>query len=70
VTPIFKALNKKVNIEFIEMPETLREKYQYFTKGDISKLRANGFKDSITPLADSVTDYVNNYLTPGKFLGD
>ena len=37
---------------------------------DISKLRARGYKDAITPLAASVADYVKNYLVPGKLLGD
>jgi ADP-L-glycero-D-manno-heptose 6-epimerase len=67
---IFAALGRPPKIEFIDMPETLRAKYQYYTKADISKLRASGYDRPITPLADSVADYVKNYLVPDKRLGD
>ena len=50
------------------MPEILREKYQYYTRADISKLRASGYDRSVTPLADAVRDYVQNYLVPAKRL--
>ena len=67
VTPIFSGEPK---IEFIDMPEGLRPKYQYFTCADVSKLRATGFTQPFTPLSDAVSDYVKNYLIPGKHLGD
>lgn len=67
---IFAALDLSPNIEFIEMPEVLREKYQYFTRADISKLRASGFRQMITPLEGAVADYVQNYLLPGFRLGE
>jgi ADP-L-glycero-D-manno-heptose 6-epimerase len=67
---IFAALGREPQIEYIPMPETLRAKYQYFTQADISKLRGSGFSCAITPLADSVADYVKNYLLPGRHLGD
>ncbi|HEY3453420.1 MAG TPA: ADP-glyceromanno-heptose 6-epimerase [Bryobacteraceae bacterium] len=67
VTPIFSGEPK---IEFIDMPEHLRSKYQYFTCADVSKLRAAGFTQPLTPLVDAVSDYVKNYLAPGKHLGD
>jgi len=67
---IFKALDKPENIEFIEMPEYLRPKYQYFTKADISKLRSVGYTEAITRLEDAVSDYVKNYLLTEKQLGD
>lgn len=70
VTPIFKALGMEPKIEFVEMPETLRAKYQYLTTANIGKLREAGFTRSMTPLADAVTDYVKNYLAPGLSLGD
>lgn len=70
VTPIFAALGREPKIEFIEMPDYLRPKYQYFTSADIGKLRSAGFEREITPLADAVTDYVKNYLMPGRYLGD
>ena len=65
---VFAALGKKPKIEFIEMPETIRDKYQYFTQADISKLRATGYRNEVTPLENAVADYVQNYLVPDKRL--
>ena len=65
---VFSALGKKPKIEFIEMPETIRDKYQYFTQADISRLRAAGYKEKITSLENAVADYVQNYLVPDKRL--
>ncbi|HSY10444.1 MAG TPA: ADP-glyceromanno-heptose 6-epimerase [Candidatus Dormibacteraeota bacterium] len=65
---VFAALNKKPKIEFIEMPETIRDKYQYFTQADISRLRAAGYKQPITSLENAVADYVQSYLVPDKRL--
>lgn len=67
---IFKSMNEPEKIEFIEMPEQLKEKYQYYTKADITKLKESGYQKPITPLLDSVNDYVKNYLLPEKYLGD
>jgi ADP-L-glycero-D-manno-heptose 6-epimerase len=67
---IFAALGREPRIEFIAMPETLRDKYQYFTRADIAKLRATGYSRAMTPLAEAVRDYVQNYLAPGKKLGE
>lgn len=69
-TAIFTALGKAPNIEFIDMPEHLQSKYQYYTCADIAKLRASGFTQEITPLAEAVRDYVQGYLVPDKRLGD
>lgn len=65
---VFKALDRKPRIKFIEMPQTIRDKYQYFTEADISKLRAAGYKDKVTSLEDAVADYVRHYLVPDKTL--
>ncbi|MGA8596293.1 MAG: ADP-glyceromanno-heptose 6-epimerase [Bryobacteraceae bacterium] len=70
VEPIFKALGKSVEIDFIELPDELRGKYQYYTRADISKLRAAGYAQPITTLGDAVRDYVQNYLVPGWGLGE
>lgn len=67
---IFAALGRAPDIRFIDMPEGLRAKYQYYTQADISKLRQSGFERPLTPLGDAVTDYVRNYLVPDKRLGD
>lgn len=67
---VFKALGKPVDIEYIEMPETLKDKYQYYTKAEMAKLRSKGYEKEPMSLEESVADYVRNYLVPGKFLGD
>jgi len=70
VAPIFAALGKAPKIEFIDMPETLRAKYQYFTQANVAKLRASGYTAPVTPLTQAVADYVGHYLAPGRRLGD
>jgi ADP-L-glycero-D-manno-heptose 6-epimerase len=67
---IFAALGKEPAIDFIQMPESLRPKYQYFTCADLTKLRAAGHTAPFTPLGKAVEDYVQNYLLPGRKLGD
>lgn len=69
-TAVFKAMDKPVNIEYIEMPAHLRGKYQYYTCADIAKIREAGYTDQVTPLEDTVADYIRNYISQGKFLGD
>ena len=70
VRPIFAAVGRPETIEFVDMPEVLRGTYQYHTQADVSRLRATGYTRPATPLADAVTDYVANYLVPGRSLGD
>jgi ADP-L-glycero-D-manno-heptose 6-epimerase len=65
---VFQALNKKANIKYIEMPESIRNQYQYHTCAEINKIRSAGFVESITSLEDGVSAYVKNYLTPDKHL--
>lgn len=67
---IFSALGREPAIEFIDMPEILRGKYQYFTQADVSKLRSSGYLSPVTPLPEAVRDYVQNYMLPAKKLGD
>jgi ADP-L-glycero-D-manno-heptose 6-epimerase len=67
---IFNALGREPYIEYIDMPLTLREKYQYFTCAHTAKLRSAGFRQRMTPLGEAVKDYVRNYLLPGSRLGD
>lgn len=61
-TSVFKALNLEPNIEFIEMPETLRPKYQYFTEAKMEKLREAGYDKPFYSLEEGAKDYVQNYL--------
>lgn len=67
---IFKALELPPNIEYIDMPEHLRDRYQYHTQADLSHLREAGYTADITPLDTAVADYVRNYLQTGRHLGD
>jgi ADP-L-glycero-D-manno-heptose 6-epimerase len=67
---IFSALGREPQIEFIDMPEVLRGKYQYYTRADISKLRATGYVRAMTPLNEAVRDYVQGYLMTSKKLGE
>lgn len=69
-TALFEAMGKPVKIEFIEMPEHLKSKYQYYTCADTTKLRSTGYSQPIRPLKESVKDYVQNYLAVGRYLGD
>lgn len=65
---VFAAMDRPANIEYIDMPDHLREKYQYFTQADITKLKNAGYDKPTTSLEDSIKDYVQNYLTPNKYL--
>ena len=59
---IFAALNKRPSIEYIDMPATLREKYQYFTEAEVANLRRSGYTAEFTSLEEGVKDYIENYL--------
>jgi ADP-L-glycero-D-manno-heptose 6-epimerase len=67
---IFKALDLPRRVEFIEMPEHLRDRYQYHTQADLTRIREAGYTAETTPRDAAVTDYVRNYLMPDKHLGD
>ncbi|KAB2643294.1 MAG: ADP-glyceromanno-heptose 6-epimerase [Verrucomicrobia bacterium] len=67
---LFTALNRKPEIDFIEMPEKIRNQYQYHTCADITRLRATGYQEPILSLEESVEDYVCNYLLTGKHFGE
>lgn len=69
VTAIFEAMNKPVNIEYIELPEHLAEKYQYFTEAKLDRIKKAGYTNPINSLEDGITDYVQNYLLRKKFFG-
>lgn len=63
----FSALNKMPNISFIDTPEDIRDKYQYFTQGDMQKLKNIGYKKSFTTLEKGVDEYVKFYLLKWKY---
>jgi ADP-L-glycero-D-manno-heptose 6-epimerase len=62
VSAVFAAQGMDPKIEFIEMPEELQGKYQYFTQSKVAKLRAAGYAKPFTSLEDGVRDYVESYL--------
>ena len=64
---MFAALDKEPVIEYIEMPENLREKYQYFTQADMTKLSETGCRHAFSSLEDSIKDYLE-YLEKNKYL--
>ncbi|MFH1616743.1 MAG: ADP-glyceromanno-heptose 6-epimerase [Planctomycetota bacterium] len=64
----FAAMGKKENIEYIDMPEVLRDRYQYFTQADITKLCSAGYSKDITSLEDAIKDYIQNYLQKNEYL--
>jgi ADP-L-glycero-D-manno-heptose 6-epimerase len=59
----FRALDLEPKIEFIDMPEDIRDKYQYFTEANMAKLQKAGYPYPFTSLEEGVADYVKNYLT-------
>ena len=64
---IFNALDMKPNIEYFDMPEHLRDKYQYFTEADMSKLRRTGYNKDFFTLEDGVKEYIT-FLKEKKYL--
>jgi ADP-L-glycero-D-manno-heptose 6-epimerase len=68
VRATFKAMGKEEHISFIDTPEDIRDKYQYFTEADMTKLRLAGYALPFTTLEEGVEDYVKNYLQGGKYL--
>lgn len=62
---VFAALGMEPNIRFIDMPEKLRDRYQYYTQAEMGKLRSVGYDKSFRDLNEAVEDYVNEHLSKG-----
>jgi ADP-L-glycero-D-manno-heptose 6-epimerase len=62
IEAMFAALKRPPRIDYIEMPESIRGQYQYFTQGEVGRLRAAGYNSGFTPLEDAVGRYVTVYL--------
>ncbi len=56
---LFQYLNKKENIEYVDMPEDIRDKYQYFTQANIDKLRKAGYKNDFLELEDGIKEFIS-----------
>lgn len=67
VNATFSALKIKPVIEFIDTPEDIRDKYQYFTEANMNKLRNTGYTWPFTSLEEGVEDYVTNYLVEKEY---
>jgi ADP-L-glycero-D-manno-heptose 6-epimerase len=64
----FKAMGVAEQIEFIDTPLDIRDKYQYFTEAKMSKLQKTGYTKPFTTLEEGVEDYMKNYLKIGMYL--
>ena len=67
VKSTFAGLDLQPNIEFIDMPEDIRDKYQYFTEAIMDKLKAAGYTKEFYSLEKGVDDYVRNYLSQNNY---
>jgi len=63
---VFKAMDIPFNVEFIDIPEDIRDKYQYFTEANMNKLRGAGYHENFTSLEDGIDQYVKNYLIESR----
>ena len=59
---VFSSLKIELNIEYIDMPEEIKDKYQYFTKAEMKKIKDAGYEKPLTSLEEAVKDYILNYL--------
>ena len=64
----FTAMNKEINIDFVDTPLVIRDTYQYFTQANMQKLKSIGFTRPFYTLEEGITDYVQQYLIPNKYL--
>jgi len=68
ITGMFRAMGRAPNIEYVDMPLSIRDSYQYFTESDDANLRRAGYNSGFTPLEDAVKKYVTGYLDrPDRF---
>ncbi len=67
---LFASVKKKPDIRYIDLPETLKEQYQYHTQADIKKLRKAGFTPTFWSLEDSIEEYVQKHLAVHRHLGE
>ena len=64
---LFKALHQKTNIEFVEMPDQLKDKYQYFTQASMEKLHQTNYSQKFYTLEEGILDYVQHYLLKNNY---
>ena len=62
MTALYRAVGKKLEIDWVDVPEAIRDRYQYFTQADVTALRGAGYDRPFMPVATGVKDYVERYL--------
>ena len=67
---VFKAMDRNIAIEYVDMPPSIRGQFQYRTCAKIDKIRNAGYSQPITSLEEATTDYIQNYLLSNKRLGE
>lgn len=67
VKATFAGLDLPPKIQYIDMPDDIRDKYQYFTEAEMQKLRKAGYSENFYSLEEGVNDYVRHYLSPDKY---
>ncbi len=67
VRATFKGVGDPVKIHYIDMPEDIRDKYQYFTEAEMQKLKTAGYSEPFYSLEDGVMDYVTKYLLSNNY---
>lgn len=68
ILAVFSAMEREPRIEYVEMPESIRNQYQYFTQAPMAKLHSAGYRRPFRSLEEGVRDYVVNYLRETKHL--
>lgn len=68
VLATFSALDMEPDIRFVDMPEDIRSRYQYFTEAEMDKLKTAGYEPPFHSLEEGIADYVRNYLAKGAYL--
>jgi ADP-L-glycero-D-manno-heptose 6-epimerase len=68
VSALFKSMGKPLNIEYINLPKHLKDKYQYFTEARLEKIKNAGYNKTVTFLEKGINEYVD-YLQGENFLG-
>jgi ADP-L-glycero-D-manno-heptose 6-epimerase len=66
-TSIFASMNLEVNIEYIDTPPDIRDKYQYFTEADMTKIHKAGYNEKFFSLEEGIDSYVKNFLLQHKY---
>ncbi len=69
VKSLFQSVGKPVNIEYIDMPEEIKSKYQYFTEANLTKIKSSGYSTEPKSLEEGISDYVKNYLQKKEYSG-